>query len=56
MSNGLDPDQDRHSVYSDHGSKLFSKVISRRQKLLLAGKDFVTAAYHYANQASVNGI
>ena len=56
MSNGLNPDQNPHSIYPDHGSKLFSKVISRRQKLLQAGKDFVTAAYHYANQASVNGI
>ena len=33
VSNGLDPDQDRHS-----GPKLFAKVISRRQKLLLARK------------------
>ena len=39
VSNSLDPDQARHVVRPDLGPKLFAKVISRRQKLPLAGKD-----------------
>ena len=35
MSNSLDPDQARHFVRTDLGSKLFAKVISR----LLVGKE-----------------
>ena len=33
VSNGLESDQDRHSVGPDLGSKLFAKVISGQQKL-----------------------
>ena len=36
MSNGLDPDQDRHSVGPDLGPNCFANVVSRRQKSLLA--------------------
>ena len=39
MSNSLDPDQDRHFVGPDLGTKLFAKVNSRGQKSLLAGKE-----------------
>ena len=38
-SNDLDPDQDRHLVGPDLGPNCLQKVISRQQKLLLAGKE-----------------
>ena len=39
MSNGFDLDHNRHSVCPDLRSKLFAKVISRRQKSPLAGNE-----------------
>ena len=36
VSNGLDPDQDQHYFGPDLGPKLFTKVITRRQKSSLA--------------------
>ena len=41
MLNSLDPDQDRQSVWSLSCSKLFVKVISRQQKLPLAGRELI---------------
>ena len=44
LSNGLDPDQDRHSVGPDLGPKLFAKYISRRQESPLARKELTLKA------------
>ena len=42
VSNGLDPDQDRHSVGPDLGPKLFSKVIiSKQQKSQVKQQIFI---------------
>ena len=38
VSKGSDPNQDRHSFGPDLGPKLFSLVISKQQKSLLARK------------------
>ena len=47
VSNSLDPDQARHFSRSDlgpsSGSKLFAKVISRRQKSPLGGKSYLSS-------------
>ena len=40
VSNSFDPDQDLHIVGPDW-SKLFAKIISKRQKLPLAGKELM---------------
>ena len=39
MLNGLDPDQDRHSVGPDLGLNCMQNVTSRRQNSLLARKE-----------------
>ena len=39
MSNSLDPDQARHFVGPDLGPNCLKKVISRRQRSLLAGQE-----------------
>ena len=44
VSNGLDPEQDRQKCWSLLGSKLFTKVISRRQMTPLAWKEFKNMA------------
>ena len=42
VSNGLDPDQDRHSVGPDLGPKLFPKVIiSKQQKSQVKQQIFI---------------
>ena len=41
MSNSLDPDQAQCFVGPDLDQKLFAKVISRQQKLPLAGKKLI---------------
>ena len=52
VSNSLDPDQAQH--FAKSGSKLFAKVISRRQKSPLVGKE-LTQQFHSTMKIWFNG-
>ena len=54
MSNSLDPDQDLHPVGPDLGPNCFAKLISRRQKSPLAGKNWINQEGYERKQLSVN--